>query len=147
MGINIDEGRAARREASKKLPDPITFAGEEFALPFELPLEAVHHMRALGKASAEKNGLAIVDSLEAAVRALLSPADFERFVALAPSYDDLAFIIESIPAEYGFADLGESSASPPQSKTTSARARRPAKPRTASTSPKPSTAKKTAASA
>lgn len=133
MGINLDKARAVRREAMKKVPSPVTFQGEQFALPAELPITAIRWMIKLGDASAAKKGKAIAEALEAVVGALFSVNDFGRFMALQPSLEDLTAIVEGLPAEYGMSGVGESQASDPSSKTTGTRSRRAAKPSTDST--------------
>lgn len=132
MGIDLDAARAARREAKGKTPDPVTFMGETFVLPVELPIAAVRWFSKLGEASKAKDGIAITEALEAAVEAIFSATDFERFMALQPSLEDLSAIIEGVPGEYGMT-AGEPQASDTSSKSTGTRSRRASKPATEST--------------
>lgn len=142
MGINLDEARAARREAEGKAPDPIVFGGQEFVMPVELPVEAINWMVRLADLSGKKNnGIAIKEALEGVIRGLLTDDDLGRFMSLKPSIEDLTAVVEGVPAEYGFEDVGESQASAPSSETTGTQSRPASKRTTASTRAKRSTAK------
>lgn len=137
MGINLDEARAARREAQKEIPEPIVFNGVEFELPLELPITCVHWMTKLGVASEKKDGEGITKALVGTVEALFSAETCERFMAFNPSLEDLLAVVEGLPEEYGLT-AGESTASAEPSKTTTSRSRPASKPSTKSTPPKPS---------
>lgn len=103
----VGKNRAARREAKGEGPT-VTFLGESFSLPVEMPWAVVD------AADSEDYG--------PAVRALFGE-DFARAMALQPSVQDITELLEGLPALYAVS-LGESSASGASSKATSPRSRR-----------------------
>lgn len=95
--IDLDAARRAREAARAEANDEavtIVFGGETFTLPAELPLEA---------ASAAGDPLRFVE-------AILGDS-YTAFMAHRPSIEDVTVLAEGIAASYGFADVGESSAS------------------------------------
>ncbi len=129
--IDLDAKRAeraaAKNEAKKKSPE-LTFGGKVFELPPELPLDVVFNLKKLAEATKAKDGNAITDSLVDSMRALVRDR-YAEFMAIGPSVNDLAVIVEGIPGEYGLG-LGNASASPKRSKTTTGRSKRPSGPAT-----------------
>lgn len=89
--INLDEIKAAR---SEKAGDPITvtFSGEEFTLPAEMPFEFVDRMAA--------------GDLGGGAKALFGD-QYDRFIALGPSMTDFTDLAERVSDLYG-ASLGDS---------------------------------------
>ena len=126
--IDLDEARVARREEAKIKPT-ITFGGRVYELPAELPIVATENLKKLAAATKAKDGDAITAALLGAIEALLGD-EYADFLKNSPSINDLAAVVEGIPAEYGLT-LGESPASEKPSKSTTAR-------------PKPRSAKPTA---
>lgn len=110
--INLDELRAARREANA---EPIVFilSGERFQLPVELPFEAAEKLADM--ASTDDDPDAVRRQLTAIVglmKALLG-SDWDRFLALdpKPSMKDIEAIADKVLSTYGV-DSGNSPASP-----------------------------------
>lgn len=85
--IDLDAARAARAEVAKENP-VIKFAGENWALPPELPW-----------AIAEAAGAATAEAAIAAVRSLLGDR-WDAFLACGPTIDDMRILLENIAALY-----------------------------------------------
>jgi hypothetical protein len=129
--IDLDAARAeraaAKNEKEKKAPE-LKFGGVVFELPPELPLDVVFDLKKLSDATKAKDGSAITESLLHAMRVLVGDR-YDEFMTVRPSINDLVVIVEGIPGEYGLG-LGNVSASPKPSKTTTGRSKRPSKPAT-----------------
>ena len=91
--IDLDALSAAERSTSDE-PVVVTFKGEEFTLPADLPWAFAKHM---------SNGDA-----DLGLRALFGD-DLERFEALGPSARDVVVLANAAARAYGFDDVGESS--------------------------------------
>lgn len=128
MGIDLDEARIARREASKRAPT-LKFGGNTYELPFELPIEAVMAMGRLGEASKVKDGSAITKALLEVMHEMMAEDVYKKFMAINPSVNDLSAIVAGIPSEYGIGS-GESKGSDSPSTDTTERPKRPSKPAT-----------------
>ena len=85
--IDLDAARAARAEAAKENP-VIKFAGQDWALPAELPW-----------AIAEAAGAATAEAAIAAVRALLGDR-WDAFLACGPTIDDMRILLENVATLY-----------------------------------------------
>lgn len=94
MGIDLDAARAARREAQKAAPE-FTLGGQTFHLPVEMPLVALDLIG--GLQTAENAGSLLGPVLEA----LLGPEDWQRFLAVRPTLDDMVALAEHLWPEYG----------------------------------------------
>lgn len=136
-GLNLDEQAAVRiaeREAAGIGPGPVTFRGETFALPDELPwtftralgdvarleeeigaivIPEVRTTKAALKALATRDALAVKmrDALEAAVRALLGDDGLERFITLGAARADIVALLNGAPELIAGKTAGESPAS------------------------------------
>ncbi len=108
--IDLDQLRAARREG---LGGPVTarFGGEMFALPPELPVEALEHLAALAAAveGGDRGAVAAAGPLLALFRTLLGE-DWPRFAAKRPSLEDMLALLDAAMPAYG-GSAGESPAS------------------------------------
>jgi hypothetical protein len=93
--IDLDAARAARAEAAGD-PVTLTFGGETYTLPVELPADFALY--------------AMERDLRSAVMALLDD-DADAFFAWRPSMDDLTALVEHAMKVYGV-DQGGSKASP-----------------------------------
>lgn len=94
MEIDLDQLRAARLEHDGSEPRYVIFGGEKFVLPPELPWDF-----ALALADGEARG---------GFRVLLGEADYERFMALGPSTQDMTELINSLDVLYGASGEGSS---------------------------------------
>lgn len=126
--IDLDAARAARAEQHRE-PRTVTFGGETFELPVELP--------------AEYGWLLIDNDTKGALRLLFGDR-FDDFWGHAPTREDLNELVTSIPKIYGFGELGESRASSGSSPNGSSRSRPNSLPATESTSAKRSSGRKRA---
>jgi len=126
--MNLDEERAARREAAGMNPE-LVFGGEKFVLPVELPIDAVKALGSLSKASKAKDSEGIQNALVATVEGLLDEEQLKAFMSHRPSIGDLAALVAGIPAEYGI-ETGESQAAAKPSRTTSRQPKQTSKPST-----------------
>jgi len=124
MGINLDESRIARREEMGEQPT-LTFGGKVYQLPVELPLEAVSALSALAKAGLDQDGAGVTAAMLATLKGLVGNR-YDEFMENSPSIQDLAALVEGIPAEYGIG-LPESSASEEPSESTTERPKRQSK--------------------
>ncbi len=123
--FDLDAARAARAEARGE-PPTVTFGGEEYVMPAELELEAAEHLM-FGRPTQF-------------VKALLGE-DWERFNANKPTLNDLKDLSDGLAVLYGFAEPGESPASPSSSTSNGNRSRPTSNGSTASRSPRRATAK------
>ena len=96
--------RAAQREGRKEGP---TFTlgkpVQKFKLPVEMPYDVIPYV-----ADAMVGELGAVPAV---FKSLMGEKEYARFVQLKPTVDDMFALLEGVLAEYGFADVGESSAS------------------------------------
>jgi len=107
--VDLNKMRAARLE--KLDPGPILeFGDETFQCPAEVPFAVIEAFARLETADQQQNGEKATAALSDAVRGVLGD-QFEKFMALNPSTEDLVAVIEEVFSEYGV-DLGELSASP-----------------------------------
>jgi hypothetical protein len=120
--IDLDAAKAARREAAGEAPT-LTFGGEAFSLPVELPFEVGHRLLSLLENIAGGT-TAVFDDVEAILRPLFAER-YEAFMAHGPSMADIMALLTGLPREYGFTDVGES----PASERSSQNGSRPQKPR------------------
>lgn len=104
--VNLDAARAARRPEAPT----VVLDGREFTLAAELPFSAILDLRELNAASKKNNLSKQAEAIASVMRALLGD-EFDAFMALAPSLEDLVAVIEGVMPAYG-GDLPESSASP-----------------------------------
>jgi len=125
LSIDLDAARAARREARGEAPT-VTFGGETFALPVELPFEIAEVGQRLNAATTSTD---VAEAMHDAMRMLLAD-DYDRFMALRPSLQDLTALVEGIPGEYGIS-TGESRASRRSSRSSTDRSRPTSLPSTA----------------
>lgn len=128
MNIDLDAIRAARLEKSVE-ESTVKFGGETFTLPRELPVsfgEALGRVvkRIDPKTKKEEDVLA-PDTLGAA-KAVLD-GQYDRFLALGPSYDDMAEFVNGVADALTGKTEGESKASRSSSKRTSKSSRQPSK--------------------
>lgn len=108
--MNLDEARAARREAEKEAPT-VTVNGETFTLPVELPLAVTLHLNDLSEAQEGKDNTAALDAVGGVLRALFGK-DYEKFMQVSQlAMDDMEDLLNGIVKEYGFEDTGEAPAS------------------------------------
>lgn len=109
IAFDLDAARAARAEAHGETR-AFRFGGEEFTLPPECPMDFLERLNA--------------DQGGAAIRALLSEDDAARFMAHAPSLEDLTELVKGVAKAYGIGGVGNSSASNGSSPNGSGRSRR-----------------------
>lgn len=120
FNIDLDAAKAARLEKAGK-PGTVTFGGEPFTLPQELPVpfgEALGRVVVKIDPKTKKEDLVLAPDVVGAVKALLD-GQTERFLALGPSYDDIAEFVNEVATKLGGRSLGESPASRSSSKRTS----------------------------
>jgi len=125
--IDLDEGRAERREALGEAPT-VTLMGKVFNLPVEMPLDIADHMVTLSDSMKKKDGSETTRALFKIMHSMLED-QYDAFLALHPAAPDLGKFVAGIPDIYGL-EVGESGASAKSSKTTSAQPRRRSKPTT-----------------
>lgn len=127
--FDLEAARAARAEAKDAPPPAVTFAGERFVFPAELPMRYVWM-------------LADSDDDRDALK-LLFDGQWDRFVAtVEPTREDILALVAEIPKLYGLRSKGESSASAGSSEDGSSRSRPTSPAATRSTSAKRSTARR-----
>lgn len=95
MEIDLDQLRAVRLEHDGSEPKFFLFGGEKFALPPELPWDF-----ALALSDGEVRG---------GFRTLMGDEDYERFMALRPSAQDMTELIKGLDGLY-VGSPGEASA-------------------------------------
>lgn len=117
MAIDLDAARAARREAQGE-PPTVTFGGETFNLPVELPFDISEMGTRLNEAQTSTE---VAAAMRDTMKMLLAD-DYDRFMALRPSTQDLVVLVEGIPKEYGIGP-GESRASRRSSRSSTGRSR------------------------
>jgi hypothetical protein len=128
--LDLDALRLQRAEA-RKSPRSFRFGKRSWSLPDELPLEL-----GLQMANGDTMGT---------LKGLLGD-QWDEFYALGPTLDDALALGTGLQKVYGFADPGESQASPVSSSSNGTRSRPTSNGSTASTSRKPSSARKKPAS-
>lgn len=106
--IDLDRARAARREG-KGEPPTVTFGGETFNLPVELPFQVAVSLNEVTTATDAKDNAAANAALLDAVRAMFGDR-FEAFMAKGPSGDDLTELMNGLAEQYGVTE-GEPQAS------------------------------------
>jgi hypothetical protein len=104
MTINLDAAKAARREAKKEAPT-VTFGGQDFVLPIELPFAAVEAIASIQEAQAANDGAGTSKGILAVVRVLLGD-DYSAFMSHRPSMEDVEALFDGVMEEYG-TSLGE----------------------------------------
>lgn len=109
MRIDLDQARAARREARGEGPTVI-IDGKELELPSELPFEVAEGLSGLSEESIRDNPAASAGAVHRVLGALLGDAS-EEFMASKPSIDDVLALLDGLLKSYGMEDLGESPAS------------------------------------
>lgn len=118
--VDLDAMRAARAEARQE-KHSFVFGGETFDLPDELDLDL---------------GVSIMNgNVWGSLTGLLGD-QWDRFYALKPHLEDAVDLVKSLAPLYGFADPGESPASPSSSASNGTLSRPTSKGSTASTSRK-----------
>ena len=115
--IDLDARRKAAMAEAKGEPLTVTIGGETFDLPAELPLSFAYYMQQ-------------IEMLKAAA-SLVGKENAERFLDANPTMEDLEAIVEA----YGVG-LGEASASPTSSASTTRRSKPTSGGSTAKTSAK-----------
>lgn len=134
MNIDLDKARAARLEAAGE-PHTVTFAGEVFALPVELPVpfgEALSRIVQVADPVTKETKELLSPDVVGATKALLD-GQTERFMALQPSYNDIAEFVNEASRLLAGRSLGESPASRSSSGGTSKSSRQRSKKPTGST--------------
>lgn len=127
--IDLDAMRAARAEARAKAGDEkhtFVFGGETFDLPAELDLDL---------------GVSIMNGNVWGSLTGLVGDQWDRFYAHKPHLEDAVDLVRSLAPLYGFADPGESPASPSSSASNGSPPRPTSPGTTASTSRKRASAK------
>jgi hypothetical protein len=99
MPIDLDAAAAARREG-KDGGIEITFKGETFSLPPEMPYEMVRKLTALPEDQAT----------ESMLNSLFGDEQWAKFLELGPTLEDIRELFNGINKEYGI-ETGESQAS------------------------------------
>lgn len=126
--FDLEAARAARAEA-KGDPPTVTFAGETFVFPVEMPMQYVWT-------------LVDCEDDRDALKVLLN-GQWDRFVkAVNPTRDDILALIAEVPKLYGLGPPGELSASAGSSNGGSNRSRPTSPAATRSTSAKRSTGRR-----
>lgn len=126
--------RAAKRETNGQHPEPMTFRGETFELPIELPWlfsraltrvgrleEQIDEARVPPSASKAKQAAAaakmdtlgrqMIEALEQAATALIGEDGLERFIRLGATRADVVALINGGPQQIAAISAGESPAS------------------------------------
>lgn len=103
--INLDAAKAARREA-QKTPPKVIFGKRTFTLPVEIPFEAVEQLGQIDTADPTTATSVITRFI-----AILFGDQYETFLKLQPSTQDVEVLMESLATVYGFESPGESPAS------------------------------------
>jgi hypothetical protein len=106
--VDLDKARAARAEANGEAPT-VTFGGEVFTLPVEMPFGIIERVGDMTKAQEQQDGLELAAILSDISRMLFGER-FEEFNALQPSMVDMQVLLDSVVPLYG-ATPGESAAS------------------------------------
>lgn len=88
--IDLDKARVARREAKKDGPE-VTFGGKTFKLPVEIPYDLVQKLRDASEDQADTVVLS----------ALFGEKQWDAFLKLQPTLDDVSTLFESLAVEYG----------------------------------------------
>jgi hypothetical protein len=109
MAIDLDAARAARREVDKEAPKAV-FGGRDFGLPAELPFSVVQGLVEMEQGQANDDQAAVGNAVTDIIRELFG-TDYDAFMDLRPSMQDLEALIGGVMLQYGFSDVGESSAS------------------------------------
>lgn len=128
MNIDLDAIKAARLEKEVD-PSTVTFGGEEFTLPRELPVafgEALGRVVTRIDSETKKEESVLAPDTLGAAKAVLN-GQYDRFLALGPSYDDLAEFVNGVADALTGKTEGESKASRSSSKRTSKSSRQPSK--------------------
>jgi hypothetical protein len=108
--MNLDEARAARREAEKKGPT-ITVEDVVFQLPVELPLSVTLWLNDLSEAQEADDNAAAVKAVGGVLRGLFGK-DYNRFMEVSQiAMEDMEDLLNGIVKDYGFSDQGEAPAS------------------------------------
>lgn len=110
MPIDLDQARAARAEAQGTGPE-LVFGGHTFKLPPELPIDTLDALAQLDAASQSKDSAAITTAFRGIATSLVGEKNAAKFLAMQPSIQDMSALVDGIAKEYGFATVGESSAS------------------------------------
>jgi hypothetical protein len=119
LNIDLDAAKAARLEKSGE-EHTLTFGGETFTLPQELPVpfgEALGRVVTVIDPKTKEERQMLSPDVIAATKALLD-GQAERFLALKPSYSDIAELVNRVSGDLGGRTLGESPASRSSSKST-----------------------------
>lgn len=106
--VDLDAARAARAEQNGEHPT-VTFGGEMFELPTEMPFTIVESVNEMQKAQEEGDGYAISKLLTGIAQDLFGER-YEEFLTKHPSMLDMQSLLENIAPLYGL-DQGESQAS------------------------------------
>lgn len=103
--INLDAAKAARRESGVEQPK-VVFGKKTFALPVEIPFEAVEKLGGL-----DPDDPTAATSVITGFIAILFGDQYPAFLKLQPSTQDIEVLMESLAKVYGFETPGESLAS------------------------------------
>ena len=95
MDLDLDAARAARAETRGEAPT-ITFGGETFNLPAELPMRYIW---------------TLIDGEDMDALKVLFNGQLDRFLAAGPTREDILALIAGVPKLYGLGPSGESPAS------------------------------------
>ncbi len=154
--ISLIDLDAARREA--EVPDalPLTYKGQDFALPAELPADVfdpllsedldlvgivkpfladgIDYGQAVIDLLTDRPGVPgeVVGAIHGVFAALFGEGDYARFRGLKPSLSDYGRLVKALVPAYGI-DLGEAFASPASSESDGATQKQTSEPSTDST--------------
>lgn len=103
MAIDLDKGRAARREAKGEGP-VVTFCGKDYRLPVEMPIGVLEAFHLMSNEDTAAGALSVIAS------ALLGE-HYEPMKKDGLSVDDLNDLIGGIMGEYGVSNPLPSSTS------------------------------------
>lgn len=107
--VDLDALRQARREAYGDGPT-VTFGGHTFQLPIELPFAVPEALIDVAIATDAGDSVGITKATTRTIKALLGE-NFDEFMALGPSMDDVKELLNAVLAQYGMGDVGEPQAS------------------------------------
>lgn len=107
--IDLDALSAARAEVRKDEAPTVRFSGRDFQLPYELPFAVIEAISRLQKAQEKDDNALAADVIIDVSRALFG-ADFQAFLDLRPSMQDVSTLLENVSSAYGMS-MGESEAS------------------------------------
>jgi hypothetical protein len=104
--IDLNKKRAARQREANRAPIRVKLGAKTFDFPVELPFDVVVTLVSLTR---ESSGADSIAAVSAVFKQLLGD-EYDAFMAVGPSLDDLTELMDELLVAYGMSS-GESAAS------------------------------------